>query len=41
MSNDGYLGYFESLEPVPQPPALNRCPCMRRVWELMMGGAKG
>ena len=35
MNHDGYCGYWSCIEPVAQPPALNRCPCMRRVWELM------
>lgn len=35
MITDGYLNLWTPLEPVPQPPAMNRCPGMRRVWELM------
>ena len=35
MTTDGYMNMWIAIEPVAQPPALNRCPCMRRVWELM------
>lgn len=37
MNTDGYLGYWSALEPALPQPTLNRCPLMRRVWELMMG----
>ena len=35
MNQDGYLGYWIAIEPVAPRPTMNRCPCMRRVWELM------
>lgn len=36
MITDGYLGYWIALEPQNPQPTLNRCPCMRRVWELLI-----
>jgi len=36
MNTDGYLGYWQGSEPVAPQPTLNRCPCMRLVWALLV-----